>query len=232
MDLSHKTFQELRLLRAEILARHGFLFSDYVFRSHFNATNWYQPVFWDDKFKIDLSDQEKAFIAKVLNLEQGLYKSTYIELNGTKKANFENVVNREQFDNIPKELVEHLKVDGFAINEGEHEQLFHVYDENYYDYTPSFITTDLYLQALHMHISKEMQSIEEEKMIPLLTELIKDQIIIAKRNAAPTKNPVIIKASEWNEVYYAIALSLITGMKQNVPAEYTTSYEYEYGHAT
>lgn len=232
MDLSHKTFQELRLLRAEILARHGFLFSDYVFRSHFNATNWYQPVFWDDKFKINLSDEEKAFIGKVLNLEQGLYKSNYMDLNGTKKANFENVVNREQFDNIPKELVEHLKVDGFAINEGEHEQLFHVYDENYYDYTPSFITTDLYLQALHMHISKEMQSIEEEKMIPLLTELIKDQIINAKGNAAPTKNPVIIKASEWNEVYYAIALSLITGMKQNVPAEYTTSYEYEYGHAT
>src|SRR5580704_9756165 len=75
IDLSHKTFNELRLLRAEILARHGFLFSDYVFRSHFNATNWYQPVFWDDKFKINLSDEEKAFIAKVLNLEQGLYKS-------------------------------------------------------------------------------------------------------------------------------------------------------------
>ncbi|HTR30829.1 MAG TPA: DUF3160 domain-containing protein [Puia sp.] len=231
MDLSHKTFQELRLLRAEILARHGFLFSDYVFRSHFNATNWYQPVFWDDKFKIELSDEEKAFIAKVLTLEQDLYKNNYIDLNGTKKANFENVVNREQFDNIPNELVEHLKVDGFAINEGEHEQLFHVYDENYYDYTPSFITTDLYLQALHMHISKEMQSIEEEKMIALLTELIKDQINIAKGNAAPTKNPVIIKASEWNEVYYAIALSLITGVKQNVAAEYSTSYEYEYGHA-
>ena len=179
-----------------------------------------------------MSDEEKAFIDKVLKLEQELYKSNYIDSNGVKKANFENVVNREQFDNIPKELVEHLKVDGFAINEGEHEQLFHVYDENYYDYTPSFITTDLYLQALHMHISKEMQSIEEEKMIPILTALIKDQIIIAKRNADPTKNPVIKKASEWNEVYYAIALSLITGTKQNVPAEYTTSYDYEYGHAT
>ena len=46
MDLSHKSFNELRLLRSEILARHGFLFMDYVLRSHFNATKWYQPVFW------------------------------------------------------------------------------------------------------------------------------------------------------------------------------------------
>jgi hypothetical protein len=232
IDLSHKTFQQLRLLRAEILARHGFLFSDYVFRSHFNATNWYRPVFWDDKFKIVLNDEERAFTEKVLKLEQELYKGNYIDLNGTKKANFENVVNREQFENIPKELVEHLKMDGFVINKGEHEQLFHVYDENYYDYTPSFITTDLYLQAVHMHISKEMQSIEEEKMITLLTELIRDQINIAKRNADPAKSPIIKKASEWNEVYYAVALSLITGTKQNVPADYTTSYDYEYGHAT
>jgi len=42
----------------------------------------------------------------------------------------------------------------------------------------------------------------------------------------------IKKASEWNEVYYAIALSLITGVKQDVPAEYTASYEYEYQHTT
>ncbi|HEY4831999.1 MAG TPA: DUF3160 domain-containing protein, partial [Waddliaceae bacterium] len=214
IDLSHKNFEQLRLLRAEILARHGFLFSDYLFRSHFNATKWYQPVFWDDKFKIHLSDEEKAFIAKVLKIEQELYKSNYIDSNGTKKANIENVVNWEQFDNIPKEIVEHLKTDGFVINKAGHEQLFHAYDENYYDYTPSFITTDLYLQALHMHISKEMQSLEEEKMIPIVTELLKDQMRIAGKTADSTKDPNIKKASEWNEVYYAIGLSLITGIKQ------------------
>lgn len=232
IDLSHKTLEELRLLRAEILARHGFLFSDYLFRSHFNATKWYQPVFWDDKFEIHLSDEEKTFIEKVLKLEQELYKSNYIDLKGTKKANIENVVNWEQFENIPKEIAEHLQNDGFVINKAEHEQLFHAYDENYYDYTPSFITTDLYLQVLHMHISKEMQSIEEEKMIPIVTELIKDQISIAKKTADSTKNPIIKKASEWNEVYYAIGLSLITGIKQDVPAEDNASYEYEYEHTT
>jgi hypothetical protein len=230
IDLSSKTFKELRILRSEILARHGFLFSDYVFRSHFNATKWYQPVFWDDKFKIHFSDEEKTFIAKVLKLEQEQYKRNYIELNGSKKANIENVVNWEQFENIPKEIVEHLQKDGFVINKAEHEQLFHVYDENYYDYTPSFITTDLYLQVLHMHISKEMQSIEEEKMIPIVTDLIKDQIGIAKKTADSSKDPIIKKASEWNEVYYAIGLSLLTGSNQDVPEEYAAAYQYEYEH--
>jgi len=230
IDLSHKTFKELRLLRSELLARHGYLFSDYVFRSHFNATKWYQPVFWDDKFKIHFSDEEKTFISKVLKLEQEQYKRNYLELNGTKKANIENVVNWEQFENIPKEIIEHLQKDGFVINKAEHQQLFHVYDENYYDYTPSFITTDLYLQVLHMHISKEMQSLEEEEMIPIVTALIKDQLGIAKKTADSTKDPLIKKASEWNEVYYAIGLSLITGSKQEVPAEYSASYQYEYEH--
>jgi len=63
MNLSGKTFHELRLLRAEILARHGFLFMDYVLRSHFNATDWYRPVFWYNDFRIKLNTKEKQFIA-------------------------------------------------------------------------------------------------------------------------------------------------------------------------
>ena len=57
-------------------------------------------------------------------------------------------------------------------NSSEHEQLFHVYDQNYYDYTPSFITTDLYLQVLHMHISKEMQLLEEKKLFAILDQIL------------------------------------------------------------
>lgn len=230
MDISNKTFNELRFLRAEILARHGFLFMDYVLRSQFNATKWYQPVFWYNDFKIKLSEEEKIFIDRVLKLEQELYKKNYVLSDGYKKANIENVVNWQQFERIPQEMVNHLKQDGFVINKAKYEQLFHVYDENYYDYTPSFITTDLYLQVLHMHISKEMQSLEEEKMIQLLSELITELYNISKKTAESTKNPIIKKASEWNQVYYAVGLSLITGIKQNVPLEYLQYYQYEYQH--
>ena len=231
IDLSHKSFNELRLLRSEILARHGFLFMDYVLRSHFNATKWYQPVFWYNNFKIKLNVQEKNFIARVLQLEREKYKQNYLETGGYKKANTENVVNREQFGSIPPEMMKHLKQDGFVINKGNFEQLFHVYDENYYDYTPSFITTDLYLQVLHMHLSKEMQTLEQDKMIPLLSDLLKDQINIAKKYTSSSNSPLVKNTSSWNQVYYSVALSLLTGVKQEVPSMYAQDYDFEYENA-
>ena len=227
MDLSHKNFQELRLLRSEILARHGFLFMDYVLRSHFNATKWYQPVFWYNNFKIKLNDQEKKFIAKVLQLEKEKYKQNYIADYVYKKANMDNVVNWEQFESIPLEMMDHFKKDGFVINKGNYNQLFQVYDENYYDYTPSFITTDLYLQVLHMHLSKEMQSLEQAKMIPLLSDLLQEQLNIAKKTASTSGNSLVKNASAWNQVYYSMALSLLTGVKQEVPSKYSQDYDFE-----
>ena len=128
-------------------------------------------------------------------------------------------------------MMKHLKQDGFVINKGNFEQLFHVYDENYYDYTPSFITTDLYLQVLHMHLSKEMQSLEQAKMIPLLSDLLKEQLTIAVKNASLTKNSLVKSATLWNQVYYSVALSLLSGVKQDVPAGYLKDYNYEYGNA-
>lgn len=227
VDLSNKSFQELRLLRAEILARHGYLFMDYVLRSHFNAQKWYKPVFWLEDFKVKLTDAEKKFIEKVLLRERELYAKNYIAENGRTKANLANVVNWEQFPNVPAPMMEHLKQDGFVINKSHYEQLFHVYDENYYDYTPSFITTDLYLQVLHMHLSKQMQALEKAKMIPLLQDLLQEQYKIAQKTATSAKTPLAKNAAAWNQVYYAVALSLMTGKKQEVPAPFKQYYEFE-----
>jgi len=229
VDLSSKTFQELRLLRAEILARHGFLFMDYVMRAHFNATKWYQPVFWDPDFQIKLSDQEKKFIDKVLRAEAPLYKDNYIRAGGYEKANMNNVVNWQQFSVIPEGVKQHLGTDGFVINKSKHEQLFHVYDQNYYDYTPSFITTDLYLQVLHMHISKEMQNLETQKMYPLLDGLLTELYEASKKDAA-SSNVNVRKAGVWNQTYFAIALSELKGKKYAVPTGMENAFDFEYTH--
>jgi hypothetical protein len=230
VDLSKKSFTELRLLRSEILSRHGYLFMDYVLRAHFNATKWYKPVFWYNDFQIKLSEQERKFIDRVLKQELMLSKKNYTISEGKEVANFENVVNLKQFDNIHPEITNHLKSDGFVINKAEYEQLFHVYDENYYDYTPSFITTDLYLQVLHMHISKEMQAIEEEKLYALLHTLVSEQYNYHKNVAKSSKNPLVKSSSEWNQTYYAIALSLLTHKDIEVPSAYKNDFRYERDH--
>jgi hypothetical protein len=232
VDLSNKSFQELRLLRAEILARHGFLFMDYVLRAHFNKEKWYKPVFWYENFKIKLSDEEQQFIEKVLTRERALYAQNYLTENGATRANMSNLVNGEQFPNLPAAMTQHLKQDGFVINKGQYEQLFHVYDENYYDYTPSFITTDLYLQVLHIHLSKQMQALEKEKMIPLVRALLQEQYKAAQKTAASAQTPLAKSAAAWNQVYYAVALSLMTGKTQAVPPQLKSYYDYEYRSAT
>jgi len=227
MDLSGKSFNELRALRAEILARHGFLFMDYVLRAHFDATDWYQPIFWDNNFKINLSQQEKRFIARVLVREKELYRQNYIESNGAIRANLQNVVNQDQFEKIPTVMHDHLSRDGFVINKANYEQLFYVYDENYYNYTPSFITTDLFLQVMHMHVSKEMQALEEAKIYPLLQDLLAQQLTVVRKMGSSDGSVRLRNAAQWSQTYYAVALSLLTGSKQTVPAAYQSDYDNE-----
>lgn len=231
VDISQKSFMELRLLRAEILARHGYLFMDYVLRAHFNAQKWYKPVFWDDQFKIKLTEPEKSFMDKVLARERSLYAQNYLNENGQKRANMANVVNWEQYPDLPAPVMQHLKQDGFVINKGRYEQLFHVYDENYYDYTPSFITTDLYLQVLHMHLSKEMQALEKTRLYGLVAGLVKEQYEAAQKAVTTAQQPLVQQAARWNQVYYAVAYSLISGKKQAVPAELKTYFDYEFQNA-
>ncbi|MCR6640380.1 MAG: DUF3160 domain-containing protein [Sporocytophaga sp.] len=230
VDLSTKSFQELRLLRAEILARHGFLLMDYVSRFHFNATDWYQPVFWDENFQICLSEQEKKFIDKVLSYEQKLYKNNYINKGKLKHANMANVVNWQQFEKLPDVMTEKLATNGFVITKAAHEQLFHVYDQNYYDYTPSFITTDLYLQVLHMHISKEMQTLENKELYGMLGWLLDEQYEKSKQSAASSPSALVKQASSWVQVYYAVALSLLNNKRYEVPADWKNAFDYEYTH--
>jgi len=232
MDLSGKTFNQLRALRAEILARHGFLFMDYVLRAHFDTTDWYQPVFWYNNFRIKLSQQEKQFIARVLVREKELYKQNYVTEGGAVKANLQNVVNWNQFENIPAEMRNHLKRDGFVINKADYEQLFYVYDENYYNYTPSFVTTDLFLQVMHMHVSKEMQTLEEAKIYPLLQSLLTEQLSAVRKIASSGESTRVKNAAQWSQTYYAVALSLLTGTKQTVTPSYQTAYNYEMGCTT
>lgn len=229
IDLTGKSFHELRLLRAEILARHGFLFMDYVMRSYFNTKEWYQPVFWDENFQIKLTGQEENFIDRVLRVETPLYKNNYIQTAGYEKANMNNVVNWQQFSDLPDAVKLHLAADGFVINKAKYEQLFHVYDQNYYDYTPSFITTDLYLQVLHMHISKEMQSLETKKMYPLLDRLLTELYEASKKDGA-SATAVLRKAGAWNQTYFAVALSLLKGKKYAVPTGMEGSFDFEYTH--
>lgn len=211
VDLSDKTIVELALLRNEIFARNGYLFEDAMLRGYFNQFKWYQPIFDVPEFKVELNKQEQEFVSKVLAMENQLAGQRYMKQGEFEVINMDHVHNLQQFKGIDEELKRTLAKINFSIVPASHAQLFHVYDHNHYQYVPNFITTDLYLQVLHKHLSSILRTTEEEKLIPLVTELVGGLVtqVIAFRNKAT--DPKLQSAAQWSASYLSIAYDLIAG---------------------
>jgi|APTNR8051073442_1049403.scaffolds.fasta_scaffold00003_454 hypothetical protein len=227
MDISKKSAVELWLLRNEIFARNGHLFEDAVLRGYFNQFKWYQPIFDVPEFKAQLSKQEQEFVNKIIARENELKGDRYINSGSYSMINMDHVYNQMQFKEIPQELNKLLSKNNFAIVPAQHEQLFHVYDENHYQYVPNFITTDIYLQVLHKHFSSLLQKIEEDKFTPLLTELLKNALEESLQFETKTNDDQLKKAAQWSTTYLAIGYTLISGNPQLVSDELQQFYTEE-----
>jgi hypothetical protein len=216
VDISKKSAVELWLVRNEIFARNGHLFEDAVLRGYFNQFKWYQPIFEVPEFKAQLNKQELEFVNKVIARENELKNERYVKAGNYSMINMNHVYNQMQFKEVPPELISLLSKNNFAIVPAQHEQLFHVYDNNHYQYVPNFITTDIYLQVLHKHFSSILQKIEEDKFTPLLTELLKHALDESLQFEKKTNDAQLKRAAEWSSTYLAIAYNLISGNPQLV----------------
>jgi hypothetical protein len=215
VDLSNKSIVELWLLRNEIFARNGHLFEDAVLRGYFNQFKWYQPIFDVPEFKAQLNKQEQEFVDKILKRENELASSRYSKPGGYEMINIDHVYNLIQFKAIDDNLKAALAKNNFTIAPAKHEQLFHVYDNNHYEYIPNFITTDIYLQVLHKHFSTVLQKVEEDKFIPLLTELLRSLYNESNQYSQSLNDPRLKSAAKFSTTYLGIAYSLITNKIQS-----------------
>ena len=215
VDLSNKSIVDLWLLRNEIFARNGYLFEDAVLRGYFNQFKWYQPIFDVPEFKAQLNKQEQEFVDKILKRENELASSRYSKQDGYEMINMDHVYNLIQFKAIDDNLKAALTKRNFTIAPAKHEQLFHVYDNNHYEYIPNFITTDIYLQVLHKHFSTVLQKVEEDKFIPLLTELLRSLYNESNQYSQSLNDPRLQSAAKFSTTYLGIAYSLITNKIQS-----------------
>ncbi|MGQ9895989.1 MAG: YARHG domain-containing protein [Acidobacteriota bacterium] len=69
-DLRDLPMEELRLMRNEILARHGYRFSDPELAAHFGAQPWYHPT--SDNVEDKLTAVEWRNIARIQQAEKQL----------------------------------------------------------------------------------------------------------------------------------------------------------------
>jgi len=67
-DLSNMSLWDLKVMRNEIFARHGFIFKTYEMRDYFNRQSWYQALY--DNVDNMLSQTEKSNIELIKQYER------------------------------------------------------------------------------------------------------------------------------------------------------------------
>lgn len=244
-DISHLSFQELRLLRSYPYAIHGYHFMEADINAFFSAnTKWYNnlvnDIYWDaeegkGKFaesyeEVNLTPEEKAFVDRIDARMTELRQHQFIQRDSYYLGNTNNIVNLFQFKDIDKEILEKLQQNNFVITKGNNLQLFHAYEENDYRQVPNFITTDLYLQAFHMYFSYILKSLEKQHIIPTLEMLCHSFNAACIKLAEQTEDESLKDMAEHAATFYAIPYYLLTNKTLTVPSKYETEYQEEIEH--
>jgi len=236
-DISNFSLQDLRLLRNYPYALHGLYFMEADLNAFFRAnTKWYESLVYklwdDDKMPLDykdvkLSAEEQDFVDKIDKRILELKQSNFIKKGDYNLGNYSNIVNLFQFKEIDQQFIDKIGQNNFVITTGANLQLFHVYEENNYNQVPNFITTDLYLQAFHMYFSYILKTLEQEKFIPILSELCLDLYNESMRIAQTTDDTELKSNAEYNAAFYAIPYYFLTTKELNVPPQYKNGFKKE-----
>ena len=238
MDISSLSLSDIRILRNAFAARQGYCFMKADLRAIFGTTSWYYQKMEDRWWAedeggssgyppISYSTEEQAFIEKLKKRESELKAQNFSEQNGRELANLNNIVNLFQLEETNPELMQMLGENGFAIVPNDNIQLFHVYEQNDYQQFPNFVTTDMYMQLFHMYFGYVLRNIEEQKFIPLASEICEAMNIDMMDIATTNPDPSIKEIAGFNATFYSIANSLLVGEKLPIPSEFEAMYQAE-----
>jgi len=242
MDISHLSLSDCRILRNAFAARVGYPFRDAYLRGVFQTTTWYDSLMWafdgnDENFTnrdrwdsnknyrdnyydqlkddvIHYTEEQLDFIGKLKQREEELMKHNFDVAEGY-RVNISNLLNPAQLVEFDEQLQEKLAQNGFAIVPADHQQLFHVYEQNDYTNMPNFVTTDLYLQLFHLYFDCMLRDVEEYKFFPLLRQFC---------DAASSRYMDDDETSLWLITYFKVANALLEGKAP----EYDTTALEEY----
>jgi hypothetical protein len=235
-DYSNRKVNELRLIRSMVYARHGYLFKTSDLRDYYMTNfKWYDSIIWHNAElewnnqpvpKMVLTQPEKVFIAKIDTMIAQRCKQNLVQNNGYQSPVLDNLYNWFDFKEFNPEYKECLSKYGFAIVKDKHEQLFHLYDQNQYNYIPSFVTTDLYLQLLHTYFSYTLKKLEKDKLIGLVEQLTK-ALYTESMKYTTSDDKEIKQMAGFNACFFAVAYSILTDKTLSVSPDYAEIYKNE-----
>ena len=240
VDIQDMTYQELRLLKDYVYATKGVWFLEAEVNAFFcNKCSWYYTRCYDyletheweantDISKVKLTDEEKAFVDKIDARMAEMEKNRNLERGGLKLLNPALTVNMFVLDEFDKQFFAKLNQHNFVITPTDNQQLFNIYEQNDYDRMPSYITTDVYLQAFHMYFSYVLKMVERREFVDRLHQVCQKMNQRAMQVAGQTANPEIRDMAEYNAAFFAIGDRLLTGSKAlAVPESYRSKVEGE-----
>lgn len=167
---------------------------------------------------IAYTDEQRAFVNRVRQREDELRKRNFKSENEGDKVNITNIVNPALLKEPDQQLWDYLGRNGFAIVPAQHQQLFHIYEQNDYHEFPAFVTTDLFLQLYHLYFDCMLREVEQEKFMPLLKEFCEEaRKKVSTENDDPTE--------QWLSTYFTVANALLNGRLATTDETAQTEYE-------
>ena len=189
---------------------------------HFNDSKFDENLSWREGYYAQIkpeiiayTDEQRGFVNRVRQREDELRKLNFKSENEDNKVNISNIVNPALLKDPDQRLWDYLGRNGFAIVPAQHQQLFHVYEQNDYHEFPAFVTTDLFLQLYHLYFDCMLREVEQEELMPLLKEFCAEgEKTFIKRLQWEKENEEgrlynTLGATEWLVTYFKVANALL-----------------------
>ncbi|MFA6525445.1 MAG: DUF3160 domain-containing protein [Patescibacteria group bacterium] len=141
---------------------------------------------------------------------------------------FSNVNNKDQVSFIIDDAAKasQLRTNGFLVNQGWDDEFFSLYEQNRYNYTPSFVTTDSLLHNYHLLFDHLLRQTEEGFLIENLKELNASMLSASLDQYETLKNTDWANAAKRNVGLFAVSSKLLDSTVE-VPSIVNTEVNQE-----
>lgn len=123
-------------------------------------------------------------------------------------ADFSNITNPDEFY-LSDKAKQMLVKNGFVVVPNQWGEFHSLYENNRYDYAPSFVSSDAILHNYHLIFDHLLRRLEETKFIPIIKELNKSMLERALANYESLKGTQWENAALRNAGFFAVGSKLL-----------------------
>ncbi|MBU1445774.1 DUF3160 domain-containing protein [Patescibacteria group bacterium] len=111
-----------------------------------------------------------------------------------------------------------LAENGFVVLENGYNEFFSIYEDNRYEYYPSFVTTDSVLHTYHLYFNFLLKSLETNELYDLAESITDDMMALSLEQYAELEGTDWQNAAKRNVAFFAVAQSILSDGAADVPA--------------